>query len=380
MVMIMKNKKVIIICSVVLVVLIFCGIVTPKIADALLFPEIPQTKSTEFAKKLGAGWNLGNTLEACEKGSSEKMGLESEIYWGNPYTTKKTIEAVKNAGFNTVRIPVTWAPHLSDAPDYKIDEEWLSRVREVVDWVLECDMYAVINVHHDDAFGLVSSKENEEKSTEMLTKIWAQVAEEFKDYDERLIFDIMNEPRVINVEEEWYGTDEYREVVNNLHKAAVETIRKAGGNNETRFIMLSTYAAKEHKENVTALTLPDDEYLLVTIHFYYGTAHQSEFLDCEKKLSIRDKIEIYKTFRLMYDTFISKGIGVVNGEFGWTDRENKGNLREKTQFYVETANKFGIPCFVWDNGESFRLFNRENMYREYGFYIQAIVKASELYE
>ena len=380
MVMCMKNKKVITICSVALAVLVFGGIVTPKIAEALLFPEIPQTKSTEFAKKLGAGWNLGNTLEACEKGSEEKMGLESEIYWGNPYTTKKTIEAVKKAGFNTVRIPVTWAPHLSDAPDYKIDEEWLSRVREVVDWVLECDMYAVINVHHDDAFGLVSSKENEEKSTEMLTKIWAQVAEEFKDYDERLIFDIMNEPRVINVEEEWYGTDEYREVVNNLHKAAVETIRKSGGNNETRFIMLSTYAAKEHKENVTALTLPDDEYLLVTIHFYYGTAHQSEFLDCEKKLSILDKIEIYKTFRLMYNTFISKGIGVVNGEFGWTDRENKGNLREKTQFYVETANKFGIPCFVWDNGESFRLFNRENMYREFGFYIQAIVRASEISE
>ena len=376
----MKNKKVIIICSVVLIVLIFCGIVTPKIAEALLFPEIPQTKSTEFAKKLGAGWNLGNTLEACEKGSPEKMGLESETYWGNPYTTKETIEAVKKAGFKTVRIPITWTQHLGDAPDYKIDEDWLKRVKEIVDWVLECDMYAVINVHHDDAFWLVTDKENEEKSIEILTKIWAQLSEEFKDYDERLVFDIMNEPRVTGDPEEWSGTDEYREVVNNLHKKAVEAIRKSGGNNETRFIMLSTYAAKEHKDNVKALVLPDDEYLLVTIHFYYGTAHQSEFQDCEKKLRLKDKIEIYKTFRLMYDTFISKGIGVVNGEFGWTDRENKGNLREKTQFYVETASKFGIPCFVWDNGESFRLFNRETMYREYGFYIQSIVRASGLYE
>lgn len=376
----MKNKKLLVICSAVLVGLILAGATTPHIAEALLFPEIPQTKSTEFAKKLGAGWNLGNTLEACEKGSEEKMGLESEAYWGNPYTTKKTIEAVKNAGFKTVRIPITWAPHLGDAPDYKIDEEWLARVKQIVDWVLECDMYAVINVHHDDAFWLVTDKESEEKSIEILTKIWAQLAEEFKDYDERLIFDIMNEPRVVGAEEEWYGTDEYREVVNNLHKEAVETIRKSGGNNETRFLMLSTYAAKEHKDNVKALVLPDDEYLLVTIHFYYGTAHQSEFLDCEKKLSLKDKIEIYKTFRLMYDTFVSKGIGVVNGEFGWTDRENKGYLREKANFYVETASKFGIPCFVWDNGESFRLFNRETMYREYGFYIQAIVRASELYE
>ena len=376
----MKNKKVIIICSVVLAVLILAGIVTPKIANALLFPEIPQTKSTEFAKKLGAGWNLGNTLEACEKGSEGKMGLESETYWGNPYTTKKTIESVKKAGFKTVRIPITWAPHLSDAPDYKIDEEWLARVKEIVDWVLECDMYAVINVHHDDAFWLVTDKENEEKSIEILTKIWAQLSEEFKDYDERLVFDIMNEPRVTGDPEEWSGTDEYREIVNTLHKEAVETIRKSGGNNETRFIMLSTYAAKEHKDNVKALVLPDDEYLLVTIHFYYGTAHQSEFLDCEKKLNLIAKIEIYKTFRLMYDTFISKGIGVVNGEFGWTDRKNKGNLREKTQFYVETASRFGIPCFVWDNGESFRLFDRETMYREYGFYIQAIIRASDLYE
>ena len=376
----MKNKKLLVICSAVLVGLILAGATTPHIAEALLFPEIPQTKSTEFAKKLGAGWNLGNTLEACEKGSEGKMGLESEAYWGNPYTTKKTIEAVKNAGFKTVRIPITWAPHLGDAPDYKIDEEWLARVKQIVDWVLECDMYAVINVHHDDAFWLVTDKESEEKSIEILTKIWAQLAEEFKDYDERLIFDIMNEPRVVGAEEEWYGTDEYREVVNNFHKEAVETIRKSGGNNETRFLMLSTYAAKEHKDNVKALVLPDDEYLLVTIHFYYGTAHQSEFLDCEKKLSLKDKIEIYKTFRLMYDTFISKGIGVVNGEFGWTDRENKGYLREKANFYVETASKFGIPCFVWDNGESFRLFNRETMYREYGFYIQAIVRASELYE
>lgn len=377
---IMKNKKLLVICSAVLVGLILAGTATPHIAEALLFPEIPQTKSTEFAKKLGAGWNLGNTLEACEKGSEEKMGLESEAYWGNPYTTKKTIEAVKNAGFKTVRIPITWAPHLGDAPDYKIDEDWLARVKQIVDWVLECDMYAVINVHHDDAFWLVTDKEIEEKSIEILTKIWAQLAEEFKNYDERLIFDIMNEPRVVGAEEEWYGTDEYREVVNKLHKEAVETIRKSGGNNETRFLMLSTYAAKEHKDNVKALVLPDDEYLLVTIHFYYGTAHQSEFLDCENKLTLKDKKEIYDTFRLLYNNFVSKGIGVVNGEFGWTDRENKGYLREKAIFYVETASKFGIPCFVWDNGESFRLFNRETMYREYGFYIQAIVRASELYE
>ncbi len=375
-----KNKKILIICSAVTAFLIVAGIVTPKIAEAVLFPEIPVTKSTVFAKKLGAGWNLGNTLDACEKGSTEKAGLETETLWGNPYTTKKTIEQVKQAGFKTVRIPITWAQHLGDAPDYKIDEAWFDRVTEIVDWVIESDMYAIINVHHDDAFWLITNNENKEKATEILTKIWAQLSERFKDYDERLIFDIMNEPRVTGVNEEWSGTEEYRNVINNLHREAVKVIRNSGGNNKTRFLMLSTYAAKESEDNIKALKLPDDEYLLVSIHYYFGTAHSGEFSDCEKELTLKEKREIYKTFRLMYDYFVSKGIGVVNSEFGWTDRKNPQNLRKKTIFYVGTAEKFGIPCIVWDNGENFRLFKREPMYREFGYYVQAIVKASELYD
>ncbi len=339
-----------------------------NIFDAVFFPESPQTESVEFAKKIGNGWNLGNTLEACEMGSEEKMGLESEIYWGNPYTTKELIEAVKAAGYDSVRLPVTWAQHMND--DYIIDEEWLERVAQVVDWVLECDMYAIINVQHDDAFWLITDKDHEENATLILSKIWSQVGNHFKDYDERLIFETMNEPRVSGCETEWIGTPEHYEVVNNLNDAALEAIRNSGGNNGKRFVMIATYAARHEKKAISALRLPDDNRVLVSVHFYYGTAHQSEFLDCKKPLSFVDKIEIYKFFRSFYNTFIKNGYGVVLGEYGWTDRVHLDNLAEKADYFVATANRFGIPCLVWDNGLDFRVLDRATNTVEFPDYVQ----------
>ena len=325
--------------------------------DPILFPESPETRSVEFAGSIGNGWNLGNTLEACEKGSEEKMGTESEIYWGNPYTTKELIEAVKEAGYNSVRIPVTWAQHLDE--NYVIDRAWLKRVRAVVDIVLDCGMYAIINVQHDDAFWLITDKEHEEKAVEILSKLWSQIGSYFKDYDERLVFETMNEPRVTGVETEWIGIAEHYGVVNKLNAAALEAMRSSGGNNDERFVMITTYAARHEKEPVSALALPEDDRVLVSVHFYYGTAHNSEFSDCEKKLKLSDKITIYKYFRSFYKAFIKKGYGVVLGEYGWTDRENPENLAEKTGYFVSTGNRFGIPCLVWDNGSHFRLINRQ---------------------
>ena len=336
--------------------------------DAVFFPEVPQTESVEFAKSLGNGWNLGNALDACEMGSDKKMGLESETCWGNPYTTKEMIEAVKAAGFGTVRIPITWAQHLDE--NYVIDKEWLARVKQIVDWVLECGMYAIINVHHDDTFWLVTDKEHEENATAVLTAIWSQVSEYFKDYDERLIFETMNEPRVIGAETEWSGIPEHYEVVNNLNLAALKAIRESGGKNESRFVSISTYAARCETEPVCALKLPDDPHVLVSTHCYYSTAHRSEFLDCENKLTLREKYEMYEIFRNIYKIIIKKGYGVVLGEFGWTDRVNLDNLAERAEYFITTANKFGIPCIVWDNGSDFRLFDRTTHTLEFPNYIK----------
>lgn len=353
------------------VVSFVCGCFSDAV-DTVFFPEAPQTESVEFAKKLSNGWNLGNTLDACEKGSSEKKGLESETYWGNPYTTKEMIEAVKAAGFNTVRIPITWSQHMND--DYTVDDAWFDRVNQVVDWVIDCGMYAIINVHHDDAFWLITDKAHEEKATQILTKIWSQISERFKNYDERLVFETMNEPRVVGSETEWIGIPEHYEVVNNLNMAALKTIRTSGGINKKRFVMITTYAARHELQAITALKLPDDSRVLVSVHYYYGTAHSSEFLDCENGPTLVDKISVYKVFRSFYKTFIKKGYGVVLGEFGWTDRTNLKNLADKAEFFVDAANKFGIPCFVWDNGGDFRLLDRATLTWDYPEYAKSITR------
>lgn len=159
------------------------------------------------------------------------------------------------------------------------------------------------------------------------------------------------------------------EVVNNLNDAALKAIRSSGGNNAERYVMIVTYAARHEKQAITALRLPEDEHVLISIHFYYGTAHRSEFLDCEKPLNIINKIEIYKFFRSFYNTFIKKGYGVVLGEYGWTDRVNLENLAEKADFFVSVANKFGIPCLVWDNGLDFRVFDRATNTVEFPDYV-----------
>lgn len=341
--------------------------------DEIFYPEYEKTESTEFAAALGRGWNLGNTFDACEKHSSEKAGLETETMWGNPETTKELIAYVKECGFDSVRIPVTWAQHLGDAPDYVIDAQWFDRVNTVVDWVLEYDMKVIINVHHDDAFWLVTDEENKAISEEILTKIWAQLCDRFKDYDENLIFETMNEPRVEGSEDEWQGNPETREVVNYLNLAALKTIRNGEGYNKTRFVMIPTYAASGLIENITALRLPKDDRVIVSVHYYFGTAHQSEFADNEKVWGLSEKLSLYKTFRVMYDCYTKKGYGVVKSEFGWTDRDNLENLAANTKFYIGLAEKFGFSCMVWDNGSSFGLIDRNELKTLYPGYMEAIV-------
>lgn len=354
-------------------IILISGVVV-VMRDEIFFPEYEMTESIKFAQSLGRGWNLGNTFDACEKHSTEKAGLETETMWGNPETTKELLSYVKECGFDSIRLPVTWAQHLGDGPDYTIDKEWLDRVNEVVDWVLDLDMKVIINVHHDDAFWLITDNAHKEEAKDILTKIWAQLCERFKNYDENLIFETMNEPRVEGVEDEWYGNEETREVVNYLNFAALEAIRNGGENNAERYVLIPTYACSGLEENVKALKLPEDKRVIVSVHYYFGTAHQSEFLDAEKVWSQAEKLSLYKTFRTIHNCYIQKGYGVVKSEFGWTDRDNLENLAINTKFYVDLAEKLGFSCMVWDNGSSFGLINRNNLTREYPEYIDAIVK------
>ena len=179
----------------------------------------------ELSKGITIGWNLGNSLDAT--GS----GMNSETSWGNPKTTKSLILKVKEAGFNAVRIPTTWFNH-SDS-ELNVDSAWFDRVQEVVDYAYDEGMYVILNAHHEDWYDPYES--NLTNARRKMKNLWTQIANRFKDYGERLIFEGMNEPRWRSTNWEWNGgNSEGRSAVNKLNECFVKAVRATGGNNSYR--------------------------------------------------------------------------------------------------------------------------------------------------
>lgn len=318
----------------------------------------------DFVKKIQVGWNLGNTLDATSNQTLEKA-IEYETAWGNPKTSKEMIELVKKSGFQIIRIPVSWTNHIS-GKNNKISEDWMKRVQEVVDYAIDCDLYVILNLHHEDWY--FPSYENLNLAQKKLVQVWGQIAECFKDYDEHLIFEGMNEPRMTNTPQEWTGgTKEARDVVNKLNITFINTIRKSGGNNLFRMLMIPAYAASSDKEVLKDLIIPEDDKIIVSVHAYipynfalnvYGT-NQWDF---KKK---EDTKEIDLLFKNLNDLFLKKKIPVIIGEFGALNKENAQARQEWLSYYMKMARKNGVPCIWWDNGvseknnEAFALMNRK---------------------
>lgn len=327
--------------------------------------------SAEIVKDMKIGWNLGNTLD-CYNYSD--YASDGETAWGNPKTTKEMIDTVKAAGFNAVRIPVSWNDHMNGDT---IDSAWMDRVNEVVDYAIDDGLYVIINVHHDDYTWLNPSRADEAKVKERLVKIWEQISARFKDYDEHLLFEGMNEPRIVGGQDEWTGgSDEEREVINNLFAAFVETVRKSGGNNATRTLVITGHAASIDETAVKAIKVPDDDHIIVSIHAY---APYSFALDQNgtSTFSDSDKAELDKGFDLLKSTFIDKGVPVIIGEFGSLNKNNDSDRIKHMEYYVSAAKARGITCFIWDNGVkdgegAFALLDRKNL----TWYFKDIVDAA----
>ncbi|MCL2456390.1 MAG: glycoside hydrolase family 5 protein, partial [Defluviitaleaceae bacterium] len=184
----------------------------------------PELSAQEVVARMGPGWNLGNTFDATARGENHGAGsrLDSHVFliedietlWlgGRANVTTQTlIKKVKSAGFETLRVPVTWNKVADPENNWEIRRDWLERVREVVDWGLEEDMHVLINIHHDDEFlalEIENANESDHPGNIFVTAIWKQVAEYFRDYDDRLIFSSLNEPRFIGGANEWWGGTE----------------------------------------------------------------------------------------------------------------------------------------------------------------------------
>ena len=335
--------------------------------------ELPQNEGMEFVKNLKIGWNLGNTLEASVKTAKT---TNSETTWGNPLTTQEMIDMVRKAGFNTVRIPGTWSNHLEE-DSFTVKQAWMDRVKEVVDYAYNSGMFVIINIHHDiDPKYYYPSYECLDSTKEFSNAIWKQICETFKDYDEHLIFESINEPRQKGTANEWWldlNSDLAKEAIDCImqtNQEFVNTVRASGGNNGTRWLMTPSYAANYQYTACDLFNLPDDpeNRTMVSIHAYepYDFA-----LSDKMNASVFDKDVTGGTLILMFDQiyekFTSKGIPVVMGEFGCRNKDNLEARIVHSGYYVALARSVGISCLWWDNnafegdGELFGLLDRDNL-------------------
>lgn len=303
----------------------------------------------ELTKDMGAGWNLGNTMDG------HTGFTPNETVWQNVKTTKKLIKSVHDMGFNTVRIPVTWGTMIDDDNDYKIDETWMSRVQDIVDYCVSQDMYAIINIHHDGAEQtgwLRIASEDQEGLANKFAGVWKNIATTFKDYDEHLIFESMNEVQGSNM-----TVVEENQVIMKLNQIFVDTVRATGSNNEERWLMVpGKYNYIDSVCNTkNEFSLPQDTVdnrLIVSVHIYTPSSFcNSEVTTASsttysvKQLQMNDE-----EVKPLYDTYTSKGIPVVVGEYGCI---NKDNPTERA-FYLEGMNrifkKYKCVGVYWDQG------------------------------
>ena len=360
-------------------------VLAPVATPAVIMDFNESITAFEIAKDMGAGWNLGNTLDAVLGATSPATVTLQETTWGNPLTTREMIELLSDSGFNSFRIPITWERFIGDAPDYILNTALLDRVQELVDWAYEFDMYVIINTHHEK--WNFPSPENT-AAVNIMTALWHQIASRFAGYSEKLIFENMNEPRVFGTAQEWTGgTTEARGVINYWNSVFIKVIRDTGYNNEKRFLMLPTHAASADFVVINDMWTPrNDDRFMVSVHSYtpynlvLNTRHERNTFDPNDDEDTRD---IDNLFERLNTRFISQGIAVVMGETGMINKEENHEDRARwAQYYTSKAAEIGIPCFWWDNGirstttnEAFGLMHRQVPEWYHPEIIAAFVKA-----
>lgn len=306
----------------------------------------------EIVSEIKVGWNLGNTLECYDY---KDWTDDAETAWGNLKTTSAMIQAVKEAGFNAIRVPVTWGEHMEGNT---IDTKWMDRVQEVVDYAYEQDMFVILNMHHDDYVWFTPSDEEYSTDSEKLCAVWEQISERFRDYGDRLIFEGMNEPRTVGSSNEWTGgTEQERDVINRYEQDFIDTVRASGGNNASRALIITSYAASAEKEAINSVAIPSDENIIVSLHAY------TPWNFANGDVKTWSKSEVNALFNRITECFSESGVPVIIGEFGVTAANTSNARAAYFKHYLETAKEHGIKCFVWDNGvtegiSAFGIFNR----------------------
>jgi aryl-phospho-beta-D-glucosidase BglC (GH1 family) len=334
------------------------------IAGGLLMSVSAKSKlptAQHIASKMGVGWNLGNTLEA----------ICGENAWGAGHTSQQLIDSVKAAGFNTVRIPVSWFCH-SDTVTCVIDKEWIARVKEVADYCIKDDMYVILNMHWDKGW-LENrvNKANQEIVNKRQRAYWTQIANYFKAYDEHLLFAGTNEPNAHDSIQ--------MSVLMSYHQTFVDAVRATGGNNSSRTLIIQGPATDVDDTYKLMKTMPKDKIvdrLMAEVHyytpyqfclmendanwgkkFYYWGKDNHSATDTTRNASWGEENDVDKNFGKMKAQFVDKGIPVIIGEFGAGKRKlsqpsdqtlNNASVESYYKHVVKSAVSKGLIPICWD--------------------------------
>lgn len=326
-----------------------------------------------FSKYMGNGINLGNTMEAYGKGSFGTNAAVSsyETFWGQPVTTREMIEGMKNAGFDTLRVPVAWTNMMDyESGDYTIDPSYLERVGEIVSYALEAEMFVIINDHWDGGWwAMFGSHKDEDVDTawKIYESIWTQVAEYFKDYSEMLVFESANEELGdrFNYVGDWADsgkltTDECYKLNTAVNQKFVDIVRNSGGRNAERFLLIAGYDTNFDKTVDDRFVMPADTAagkLLVSVHYYSPNTycmgeHQANW-------GIKADYEAMNADFKMLTKLTDAGYGIVIGEYGalMVDGSTgilKNNTVEYTENLLGNCDVYNYVPVLWSCNEFYK--------------------------
>lgn len=333
--------------------------------------------AAQLMKHMGQGWNLGNTLEAC--GTAEDTEgftiKDFELFWNKIMTTQKLFDGLKSYGINSVRIPIAWSNMMSTDGKYTINEDYFNRVEEVMNYALNNEMYVIINIHYDaDWWGMFGDKDESirEQAWTKFETMWTQIANRYKEYSDRLIFEAANEELGDRLNDDWRrqdannktGTlteDQQYETTNKINQKFVEIVRSSGGNNTYRHLLISGFNTDIAKTCDSRFVMPTDTVavngntkLSISVHYYSpstyciaeSAANSWGYLDTWG--TDADITEMHDTLDKM-SKFTADGYGVIIGEYGVCSA-NKDGIPQFIKEVMTYSEKLGFAPVMWDTG------------------------------
>jgi endoglucanase len=329
------------------------SVVTVTSGDAVA-DQAPGPTATAHAQASVAamqpGWNLGNSLDST--GSDETS-------WGNPRITEALLNNVRAQGFNSIRIPVTWGQHQGAAPGYTIDAAYLNRVKEVVDWALADGFYVMINIHHDSWQWIANMPGDRANVLARYNAIWTQLSTAFRDSSAKLVFESVNEPQFTGSS----GDAQNAELLNELNTSFHRIVRQSGGNNASRLLVLPSLHTSADQarldELASTMSALNDPNLIATVH-YYGFWPFSVNVAGYTRFNAEVQQDLTNAFDRVYNTFASRGIPVIIGEYGLlgfdqhTGTIEQGEKLKFFEFFGHYARTRGLATMLWDNGQHFQ--------------------------